>query len=136
MNSRSEPANLGFDDGVGPDGRPSEWGGGGQGYELGVDRSGSASLGAAGRIRFIGQRVRDEDFGTLTQCFDAGGLRGAVICFSGYVKTADVQAAGASGRQCPAESEPQIAVTKVTLACAGPVRAAAKRHTHLPLREV
>jgi hypothetical protein len=33
----------------------------------------------------------DEDFGTLTQCFDAGRWRDMVIRFSGYLKTAEVR---------------------------------------------
>jgi tetratricopeptide (TPR) repeat protein len=84
------PANLGFEDGSGLDGRPSQWGGGGEGYELAADPSVRRVQGTSGRIRSVGQRG-PEGFGTLTQCFAADRFRGTVVRYSGFLKTADVQ---------------------------------------------
>jgi tetratricopeptide (TPR) repeat protein len=85
-----EPANLDFEGDSEQGERPRNWGGGGQGYELLVDRFVSRTGGASGCIRSAG-RLGSQGFGTLTKRLDADRFHGTLVRYSGFLKTTDVR---------------------------------------------
>ena len=86
----TEPANLNFEGGSEPGGYPRDWGGGGDGYELGVDSMVFHSGTMSGRIRSVSQPGA-QGFGTLTQGIRSDRFQGVLVRYSGYLKTADVR---------------------------------------------
>lgn len=86
-------ANLDFEAGVGDEGRPADWTGGGEGYELSVDEAEKHGGNASGRIR-ASVTAPSDGFGTLTKCTDAAPLTGSKITYAGFLKTQDVTGSG------------------------------------------
>lgn len=82
--------NLDFEGGVGVGGRPTDWVGGGDGYELSVDTTEKYRGGASGRVRSIAKSPSADAFGTMTKCTSAGLLTGSKVTYAGFLKTADV----------------------------------------------
>ena len=71
-----------------PLGLPAGWGGGGQGYELGIDGTVRHSGGSSGSVR---STAAPGPFGTLTQGFQAASYRGRRLRLSGWVKVEGVE---------------------------------------------
>lgn len=88
-------SNLDFESGPAEAGFPSDWGGGGDGYEITVDESVVHAGGASARIEAVASPPDDAAFGTLTQCISAERWRGKRVRFSGWLRTQDVDPAGA-----------------------------------------
>jgi hypothetical protein len=81
-----EELNLGFEEGGLYNTLPTDWYGGGKGYELTVDRSVYRSGTGSGRIRFVGGPSPDS-FGTLTKCVAPMTMTGKKVEYDGYVRT-------------------------------------------------
>src|SRR5436189_2066267 len=69
--------------------RPSDWGGGGEGYELSRDDTVKHEGKASGSVRSTGDAA--DGFGTLTQAFRADQYRGKRLRMTGYVKSDGVE---------------------------------------------
>jgi hypothetical protein len=68
---------------------PTDWGGGGKGYELSRDETEKHAGKASGCIRSTGDEA--DGFGTLTQWYRADSYRGKRLRMSAYVKTDGVE---------------------------------------------
>jgi len=97
----AKPTNLGFEAKIGdaraPIGpratgprlaRPSDWGGGGEGYELGRDEAEKHSGKSSGCVR---STDAPGPFGTLTQGFQAASYRGKRVRMSGFARADGVE---------------------------------------------
>jgi hypothetical protein len=68
---------------------PSDWGGGGQGYELSRDDTVQHRGKASGSVKSTG--TEPKGFGTFTQAFRADRYRGKRLRMTGYVKSDGVE---------------------------------------------
>jgi hypothetical protein len=68
---------------------PTDWGGGGDGYEASVDRTEKHGGEASGSVKAI--TPKKDNFGTLVQAFKADKYRGKRLRMSAYVKAKDVE---------------------------------------------
>lgn len=82
--------NLDFEGGSGEEGRPTDWLGGGEGYELAVDSAEKHEGASSGRIRLVAEQADPNAFGTMSKCTNAGPLTESKIAYAGYLKTSDV----------------------------------------------
>src|SRR5262245_5038888 len=69
---------------------PRDWGGGGQGYELRLDKNEKHGGKASGFIRSVDPPDANS-FGTFTQAFRADDYRGKRVRMTAYAKSKDVE---------------------------------------------
>jgi hypothetical protein len=89
-------SNLDFEGPATPAGLPQGWGGGGEGYELALDKAVAHSGKQSGRLAYVGKgEPAQGSFGGLNQVISPDAFRGQRVRLSGYVKTDKVEGDGA-----------------------------------------
>src|SRR2546421_5094512 len=88
---QSTPQVLGFEQGSGPNGFPTGWGGGGEGYEMKLDTQAPHGGKACGRIQHRGTAANG--FATFTTAAPVEKFLGKRVRYTGWLKSKEVKSA-------------------------------------------
>src|SRR5437763_15597761 len=86
---QSTPQVLRFEQGSGPNGFPTGWGGGGEGYEMKLDTQAPHGGKACGRIQHRGTAANG--FATFTTAAPVEKFLGKRVRYTGWLKSKDVK---------------------------------------------